>query len=82
VLHARILPPEALVVDQPAQDNTRNCLTRALKLLGRAIVAGIPSWSLSVMEAHVPVAHYLRVSIGRWNIDTPSPKAERMVRQV
>lgn len=34
------------------------------------------------MEAQVAVKHYLRVSIGRWNIDTHSPEAERIFRQI
>src|SRR5512139_419196 len=34
------------------------------------------------MEAQVAVPHYLRVSIGHWNIDTHSPEAERIFRQI
>jgi hypothetical protein len=60
----------------------RHFITRALQLLGLAIVVGISLGRMSVMEAQVPVPHYLRVSIGRWNIDTRSPEAERIFRQI
>ena len=35
-----------------------------------------------MVEAHISVPHYLRVSIGHWNIDTYSPEAERIFRQI
>jgi quinol monooxygenase YgiN len=34
------------------------------------------------MEAHSADSHYLRVSIGHWNIETSSPEAERIFRQI
>lgn len=60
----------------------RHSLTRAIQLLGLALVVGIALWRMSVMEAQIAVPHYLRVSIGRWNIDTYSPEAERIFRQI
>ena len=34
------------------------------------------------VEARNPGPHYLRVSVGRWNIDTYSPEAERIFHQI
>jgi len=34
------------------------------------------------VERQVIAPHYLRISIGRWNIDTYSPDAERIFRQI
>lgn len=34
------------------------------------------------MEGQVTAPHYLRVSVGRWNIDTYSPEAERIFHQI
>lgn len=34
------------------------------------------------MPQEAATQHYLRVSIARWNIDTHSPEAERMFRQI
>jgi len=34
------------------------------------------------VERQVTVPHYLRISVGRWNIDTYSPDAERIFRQI
>ena len=35
-----------------------------------------------MVDAQLAVPHYLRVSIGHWNIDTYSPEAERTFRQI
>jgi quinol monooxygenase YgiN len=37
---------------------------------------------MSAMEAQRTSPHYLRVSIAHWNIETSSPEAERMFRQI
>ena len=34
------------------------------------------------MEERIAAPHYLRISIARWNIDTRSPEAERIFRQI
>ena len=35
-----------------------------------------------MVDAQLAAPHYLRVSIGHWNIDTYSPEAERIFRQI
>src|SRR5512136_2165025 len=37
---------------------------------------------MSVVDAQLAAPHYLRVSIGHWNIDAYSPEAERIFRQI
>jgi hypothetical protein len=37
---------------------------------------------MSPVEAQVTAPRYLRVSVGRWNIDTYSPEAERIFHQI
>jgi hypothetical protein len=34
------------------------------------------------VDAQVTAPHYLRVSVGRWSIDTHSPEAERIFQQI
>jgi len=37
---------------------------------------------MSVADAQLAAPHYLRVSFGHWKIDTYSPEAERIFRQI
>jgi hypothetical protein len=37
---------------------------------------------MSPVEGQGTAPHYLRVSVARWNIDTYSPEAERIFRQI
>jgi len=37
---------------------------------------------MSHVEGQGTAPHYLRVSVARWNIDTYSPEAERIFRQI
>ena len=60
----------------------RPSLTRVAQLLGLALVVGLALWRMPVVEAQIAVPHYLRVSIGHWNVDTYSPEAERIFRQI
>lgn len=55
-------------------------LTRGL--LGLALVAGMTLGRRSAVEGQGTSPHYLRVSVGRWNIDTSSPTAERIFHQI
>jgi hypothetical protein len=50
----------------------------AAGLLGLVLLAGMVFGRMFSVNAQATNRHYLRVSIGRWNIDTHSPEAERM----
>ncbi len=51
-------------------------------LLGLALVASTSFGSVPLVK-HEPVAsRYLRVSVAHWNINTDSPEAERIFRQI
>ncbi len=59
-------------------------MSRALVLLAGFLVLSM-SAGASVQQAPPAMAmtgRYLRVSIGKWNIDTHSPEAERIFRQI
>ena len=56
--------------------------TRTTGLLGLGLVAGMTLGRMSSVEGQVAAPHYLRVSVGRWNIDTYSPDAERIFHQI
>ena len=51
-------------------------------LVGLALMSGAAVGKMSVAEAQLAPPRYLRVSIARWNIDTYSPEAERIFRQI
>lgn len=51
-------------------------------LLGLALAAGMTLGRIRPVRAHVTAPHYLRVSVGRWNIDTYSPEAERIFQRI
>ena len=56
--------------------------TLATGLLGLALVAGMTLGRMPAVEGQGTAPHYLRVSVGRWNIDTYSPDAERIFHQI
>lgn len=57
-------------------------LTRVAWLPALGLVVGLALWRMSMVEAQEPPPHYLRVSIGHWSIDTYSPEAARIFRQI
>jgi hypothetical protein len=56
--------------------------TRAVQVVGLVLIVGIALWSTSMVETRIAGPHYLRISIGHWKIDTHSPEAERIFRQI
>lgn len=60
----------------------RRSLIRVSLLLGVGVVVGLALWRMPMAEGQEKVPHYLRVSIAHWNIDTHSPEAERIFRQI
>lgn len=60
----------------------RRSLTRVVWLPALGLVVGLALWRMSMVEAQETPPHYLRVSIGHWSIDTYSPEAERIFRQI
>jgi hypothetical protein len=57
-------------------------ITGTISLIGLALVAGTVVGRMAVAEASVAPPRYLRVSIAHWSIDTYSPEAERIFRQI
>jgi len=55
---------------------------RAIPRLGLIILVGSALWRMPVVETRNAVPHYLRVSVAHWKIDTFSPEAERIFRQI
>lgn len=61
-------------------------MLRSLTLLAATGLSGLLIAGTAVGRNAVPreaqLQHYLRISIARWNIDTYSPEAERIFRQI
>jgi quinol monooxygenase YgiN len=51
-------------------------------LLGLALVTKMTLGRIRPVEGQATARHYLRVSVGHWNIDTYSPDGERIFRQI
>ena len=61
-------------------------MLRSLTLLAATGLSGLLATGTAVGRNAVPreaqFQHYLRISIARWNVDTYSPEAERIFRQI
>lgn len=61
-------------------------MLRSLTLLAATGLSGLLATGTAVGRNAVPreaqSQHYLRISIARWNVDTYSPEAERIFRQI
>ena len=61
-------------------------MSRSSTLLAATAMSGLLIAGTAVGRYAVPQPaqsqHYLRISIARWNIDTHSPEAERIFRQI